>query len=101
MASNLSRFQRWAKRLVGTATGSNRTEITVETEHFVVIRRGLSYRARCPVCDKQVEMVGVDEAVAIAGRTLSETAATDRQWHCFESSDGSPRVCLDSVLHSM
>jgi hypothetical protein len=103
VASNLSRFECWAKRLAGTATWRKRTEITVETDQLLVIRRWRSRRSWCPVCGREVEVVGVEEAVAITGvrEPLLAGIAGDRRWHCCEAPDGSARICLDSVLNSL
>lgn len=66
VASNLSRFRHWAKKLVGAITAHKRTEITIETTQVVVIERRRSTRDWCPRCGCEVDMVGLSQAVVIS-----------------------------------
>jgi hypothetical protein len=98
VANNLARFWRWTKNVAGTITVQKRTEITIETDQVVVIRRHQFPRGWCPECGREVEMVSLQDALAIAGvdgpRLLSEGA--DQNWHfCDEEKRA---VCVESVL---
>jgi len=39
VGSNLSRFKRWVKRLVGAVAGRKKTVITVQTDSVVIVRK--------------------------------------------------------------
>ena len=54
-----------------------RTEITVETDRVLIIRRSRSIRGWCPACSCEVDMVGLREAEAVTG--LTGTSVT-RPW---------------------
>ena len=98
--SNLSRFWGWAKRWKGGATGHKRTEITVETDKVLIIRRPRSIRAWCAECGRDVDMVGREEAEALKG--ISATVLRDcvTGWHISQTKDGNRLVCLKSLLKS-
>jgi len=66
-----------------------RTEITIETEWTVVIRRGHATRVWCRECGSDVEMIAIEQATAFT--------STTRNWHCSKAQDGSLRVCLQSL----
>lgn len=75
-----------------------RTEITIETERVVTIRRRRSMRARCPTCGREVDMVSLAEAETLTGmngKVLREYAA-ERGWHLIQGQDGSDLICLES-----
>jgi hypothetical protein len=100
--SNLSRFQRWAKRLAGVETTHKKTEITVETDRVLVIRRRQLVRAWCEECGVEVDTLSLDEAASMTGTTSTLSRDTwMAAWHACEGSDGSPRICLESLLKSM
>jgi hypothetical protein len=103
VASNLSRFQRWAKRLVGAKTIAKRTEITIETERTLVIRRRRIIRAWCRECGCDVEMVSLGDVGAMTGmsQTMLHDSPEAQNWHFGEGQDGSALVCLESFLKSM
>ena len=77
-----------------------RTEITVETERIVVIRRrGLSALAWCPKGCGLVPMITVDEAATIASvssRTIYRWVEA-AQLHFAEMHDGRLLVCPVSL----
>jgi hypothetical protein len=74
-----------------------RTEITVETNQVLIIRRRRSTRGWCRECAREVEIVSLDDTAAIAGINgplLHESVA--QPWHF---SDGEKQwVCLESLL---
>jgi hypothetical protein len=74
-----------------------RTEITIETDRVLIIRRRRILRAWCPECGHEVEMVDPREAEAITavrGLPLRDCA----QWHVAQSQEGTGLICLDSLL---
>lgn len=77
-----------------------RTRITIETEQVLMIQRTGSNRRWCPECCREVEMVRFVQAAALAGVPLAvfrECARTE-PWHLAEAQDGTPLICLDSLL---
>ena len=102
MDSNLSRFQRWAKRLIGPEITHKKTEITVETGRVLIIRRRGMTRAWCEACAAEVDTVSLDEIAEINGVPAALSLETlSRSWHYCEDADGAPRICLESLLKSM
>jgi hypothetical protein len=79
-----------------------RTEITVETDHVLIIQRRRAIRAWCHQCGCEVDMVGLAEAEAstrMSGSELREYAES-RGWHLFQNDDGCELICLESWLKS-
>jgi hypothetical protein len=77
-----------------------RTRITIETEQVLTIQRSSSKRRWCPQCSREVVMVRFAEAATLAGvpvAVLRECARTE-PWHLSEAPDGTPLICLDSLL---
>jgi hypothetical protein len=77
------------------------TEITVETERVLVIRR--RYRAVeewCAGCKETVLMIRPDQAAAVAGRSLREifSEVEAAALHFVEKPDGMLLICLNSLL---
>lgn len=81
---------------------SKRTEITMETEQVLTIRWRHSTRGWCQECGREVEMVGLAEAEGITGMTqpVLQAGAQIQKWHISEDQDGSPLICLASLLRS-
>jgi hypothetical protein len=110
-------FRRWTKVSGRTAAAYRRTEITVETDRVLIIRKSHSTRAWCAECGREVDMVDLNEVGAIAGtpqgmaqRLPGESLSTDPMlpgcgerpgWHWSQAADGSTLVCLESLLKSM
>jgi hypothetical protein len=103
VASNLSRFRDWAKRLAGAISQPQRTEITIQTDRLVFIRGPRSTRAWCPQCGREVEMVGLSQASTLAagGKPVLPDSSQGQGWHVSEDQNGAPLICLESVLKSM
>lgn len=81
-------------------TPYKRTRITIETEQVLIIRRRGCTRRWCWECGRDVDMVELDQAGALTGvahRRLRECARIEK-WHLAAAPDGSPLVCLDSLL---
>jgi hypothetical protein len=75
-----------------------RTEITVETDRWVVVKRHKT-TSWCETCSRQVEMLNVDDA-AIVARVNSCTVfrwAKSGVLHSTETPEGLLRVCLRSL----
>jgi len=78
-----------------------RTEITIETNEVLVVRRTKVYRGWCPHCARKVDMVELPEARAMAGMSVeSVDLAGSAKWHLFEEQEPA-LVCLESVLRAM
>lgn len=102
MEGNLARIQRWAKRLVGAETMHKKTEITVETDRVLIIRRKRVTRVWCEACAAVVDAVSLEEVASITGSPAVLGPDTPNPaWHLCEAADGSPRICLESVLKSL
>jgi hypothetical protein len=75
-----------------------RTETTIKTEHFVVIKHLSGWRAVYARCDKVVELLTPDEAAVIArdSHPTIYRAIEAEEIHCFET----PKIliCRDSLL---
>src|SRR5208282_3201287 len=106
-------FRRWAKVSERAVAAYKRTEITLETDRIWIIRKSHSRRAWCAECGREVDMVVLKEAEVLSGMTqpmLSQPLTTQpmlpggrgdsRGWHWSEAADGSPLVCLESLLRS-
>jgi hypothetical protein len=78
-------------------------EITIQTDRLVLVRRARSTRAWCQQCGREVEMVGLSQAAALAGggKPVLPDGAQGHGWHISEDPNGSPLICLESVLKSM
>src|SRR5580658_1925316 len=95
MTNNLARFWGWTKHMAGMATIRKKTEITIETRQIVVIGKRRSVRSWCEKCGREVEMVGLEDATAIAGINRPMLAdGTVLHWHI---SPDQKWVCLKSL----
>jgi hypothetical protein len=76
------------------------TEITIETEQVLIIRRRRGIRSWCGKCGREVDVVRLQDVASATGR--NEPALRDspvaRKWHLRECNDGTTFVCLDSIL---
>jgi hypothetical protein len=99
LANNLARFQRWSKGLVEAMVGRKRTEITIESDQLLIIRRRRTVRFWCQECGCELEMISVAEAEALTGitRPMLDDGAEARGWHFAEASDNATLVCLESL----
>ena len=59
---------RWAKLSRRTADGYKRTEIIVETDQILVLRKARFTRGWCAECGREVEMVTLIDAITLSGR---------------------------------
>ena len=82
-------------------TPKKRTEITVETERVLVIRRRYrAIEAWCQECHEAVVMIRPDQAAAVSGRSLRAIFGDIEQaeLHFLEQPDGMLLICLNSLL---
>ena len=95
-------FARGQRMTVAAMAGHKRTEITIETDQVVIIRRRHSSRAWCRECGCEVDMVGLQEAGVLAGmpQEAMHHQAQARGWHLFEGQTGAELICLQSLLKS-
>jgi hypothetical protein len=91
-----------AKQWIGTMTARRQTQITLETDRLLIIRRRTSARTWCSQCGCVVDMVGLEEAGLLAG--ISQDALQGGEspaWHFTEAADKSVLICLDSLLKGL
>jgi hypothetical protein len=88
---------------MGAAPAHKRTEVTIETDRVVTVRRRVSLRAYCRQCGRVVDAIGVEEAGALTGQKAPKLTDHTRAgaWHICEGWDGEMLICLDSVLKSL
>ena len=82
-------------------TPKKRTEITVETERVLVIRRRYqAIEAWCDFCAEKVVMIRPDQAAAVSGQSLRAIfgAIEQSKLHFVEPADGMILICLSSLL---
>jgi hypothetical protein len=99
--SNLSRFHRWAKRLAGIRGAKKTTEITVQTDRILVIRRRRPIRAWCHECGCLTDMLTMEEVASVMSSGSPLSLDVQRSCHLSEAEDGTGLVCLDSFLKSL
>lgn len=76
-----------------------RTELSIETQRHLVIRRGSSIRAWCADCGEAVMMVTPDQAAIVAivsSRTIYRWVEA-KKVHFAETPDGLLLICLNSL----
>ena len=80
--------------------GKTRTEITIETERVLIIKRRKGrVLAWCPICAGQVPMVKVDELAVlyrVSSRTIYRWVESERV-HFAETPQGGLLICLPSL----
>jgi hypothetical protein len=94
---------RWATKQHAVVNLTNKRQITIETHSMTIIRQRRNLRAWCHECAREVDMIDIEEARALAGVTpqaLRHSAGT-QGWHLLESGDGLLLVCLESLLKSL
>lgn len=77
------------------------TEITVETDEVLVVRRARVYRAWCGECGQEVDMVGMGDAQALTEHSKKGIGqGRERDWHVGMSGEMA-LVCMPSLLKSL
>ena len=79
---------------------ARQTKITVETDSLLVVRGGRSFRAWCPECGAEVEMIPLDGVGVISNLTPVDVEAwiQSDDLHHTKTTDGAPLICLNSML---
>ena len=97
-----TRFKR-GKGTGEATTTRTRIHITIQTEQVLILRTRGCARCWCAECGLDVEVVDLSQAEALTGKAQPrhEDRSEAKKWHCVESSDGTPLVCLESLLKSM
>ena len=78
---------------------NKRTQITVESDEVVVVRRMRIYRGWCEQCQRDVDMVSDADARSIV-KASGQTEAQEQPggaWHLCGGEEP-PLVCLESLL---
>jgi hypothetical protein len=81
-----------------------RTEITVETHEVLIIRKGdPSVRAWCSDCNAEARMIPLDEAVGLAGVSISGILqmAAAGEVHWLQAGTCTPLICLRSLVERL
>jgi hypothetical protein len=99
VASTLSRIRRWAKGLAGLQT-SAKTEITVETDRVLILRRERLTRGWCHECERHVNLVSLEDAADIANMSERNLAIGPDEiaLHYVDGQGERPLLCLESLL---
>ncbi len=93
-------LRRWAKRSEQKSAG--RIEITVQTDRLLIVRRRRSAQVWCEMCGREVDVVGFQEAGALAGNLqMLQAGAGLYGWHLCPAQDGALHICLESLLKSL
>jgi hypothetical protein len=78
-----------------------KTEITVDTDEVLVVRRTRLYRAWCAACGREVDMVEIADAHALtANSTEGIGQGREQEWHVGVSGEMA-LVCMPSLLKSL
>jgi hypothetical protein len=100
-------LRRWAKISLPATAADRSTEITIETDRIWIIRKSPSTRQWCASCGREVDMVRLIEAGELGGvnqplrsQSMLTSCGVGLGWHWSQAADGSPLVCLESVMRS-
>jgi hypothetical protein len=79
---------------------TKQTRITIQTESLLLLRGHNSRRARCPLCNAESEMVALEnlQVVSNLDQTSLEAWINVSELHRLYAEDGSPLICLNSLL---
>jgi hypothetical protein len=85
---------------IKTVTKPRKIEITIQTDQRLVIYATGLGRTWCKKCAAETEVVTLQAASLLASATLGDLidGLLPSGLHLSPSSDGSPRICLDSLL---
>jgi hypothetical protein len=79
----------------------NTTRITIETESLLVVRRGKTIVARCPVCCADVEAMTLERDILgedIIPSNLLRNWLAAGKLHFWRLHGGPARICVTSLL---
>jgi hypothetical protein len=79
---------------------TKQTKITIQTDSLLLLRGHSSTHALCPLCKAESEMVALEglEVISNLDRTRVEEWINSGELHHLRGADGSPLVCLNSLL---
>ena len=79
---------------------AKQTKITIQTDSWLILQRGNSTRAWCPLCAAEREMIALEKIGAISGlqKPLLEGWLNSEDLHRSETANGSLLICLTSLL---
>lgn len=79
---------------------TKQTKITIETDSLLIVRGRSSARGWCPLCQADAEMITLDNGRVISNldRPAVEKWLNSGELHRSQTDDGSPLVCLNSLL---
>jgi hypothetical protein len=80
-------------------TAHTRIEVTIQTDKVVMVWRKAGASRWCPKCGRHVDVVDRVQAEILAGMTTGFSGgAGEKRWHLIDAGDGTPLVCLHSLL---
>jgi hypothetical protein len=79
---------------------TKQTRITIETDSVLLLRGRSLTRAYCPLCGGESEMVALENLQVISNldRSMVEEWINSGELHRLQGDNGSPLVCLNSLL---
>ena len=79
---------------------AKQTKITIETDSLLILRGQGSQRAWCSTCAAEVESIALERTGVISNMHQSalEEWLNSEDLHRLETTDGSARICLSSLL---
>jgi hypothetical protein len=79
---------------------TKQTKITVQTDFLLLFRGRNSRRARCPLCNEETDVVALENLQVISNldRPSLEEWINSGELHRVQSDNGSPLICLNSLL---
>jgi hypothetical protein len=79
---------------------AKQTKITIETDSLLILRGKGSHRAWCSTCAADVESIALERTGVISNLEQSalEKWLNSDDLHRLETTDGSARICLSSLI---
>ena len=90
----------WTRAIQGGPVALHKkTQITIETDQVLIIRRQCVGKAWCRVCEQEVDVVRTDQARGLLGSATDAAGQPTRRWHFCQDAEGSALICLNSLMH--
>jgi hypothetical protein len=82
---------------------TTQTKIIAETDSLLLLRGRNATRAHCPLCNTESEMIvlGNLQVISNLNRQSFEEWINSGELHRLQGDDGSPLICLNSLLARM